>query len=450
MGYNAIKGNAPPRAAEYETEERNMYYTEPEKRIPVYREVDVLVLGGGPAGVAAAVSAARAGAKTLLVEQQGDVGGVATTGLMSHWTGDTAGGIYEEILDRSMVPSDHSKRKHIVTERLKTVLLEMLFEAGAEVLLNTMAAAPIAEDGRVKGVIIENKSGRSAVFAKVTVDSTGDGDIAARAGAEYVLGRETDGKMQPVTLMFKVGGVDYERAVLPPSFESYIDLPKGEVQALGKAHLPFPAGHVLLYPNPLPGVVTVNMTNCIDVDGTDAESLVRGTRVCRSQLEPIADFLREYVPGFEEAYILESASVLGVRETRHFKGLYTLTEEDIRAARVFDDWAVTRASFNFDVHNLTGAGLDATGQQATFVPTGYTIPYRCLVPEKLGGLLLAGRNISGTHKAHSNYRVMPICANMGQAAGIAAALCAEAGIEPRELDVRRLQKILLKNGVLEP
>lgn len=432
-----------------------MVFEEKARTIPVAAQVDVLVLGAGPAGVAAAISAAREGASTMLVEQTGDVGGIATAGLMSHWTGNTQGGIYEEILDRSAdlrTDADYgfngSPRQIINPERLKTVLLEMLEEAGVQLLLYTFVSSPIMQsETQVGGAIVENKTGRQAILAKVVIDCTGDGDLAARSGAAYRKGRETDGSMQPVTIMFKVGGVDYSRAVFPGKFEDYIQIPAGEIQALGKAALPFPAGHVLLYRTSLPGVVTCNMTNCIGIDGTKTEDLVRATRVCRSQMDSIVQFLRSTVPGYENCYILSSASLIGVRETRHFKGVKTITEEDIRASRVFDDWAVTYASFNFDVHNMSGNGLDATGAQDAFTATYYTIPYGCLVPETIDGLLLAGRDISGTHMAHANYRVMPICANMGQAAGIAAAICAKNSIQPREVDVKLLQKHLLENGV---
>lgn len=434
-----------------------MFYTEQPKEIPVYDQVDVLVLGAGPAGVGAALSAARQGAKTLLVEQMGDVGGIATSGLMSHWTGNTRGGIYEEILNRSADLPDSadygfngSPRQIINPEHLKTALLEMLQEAGVDLLLYTFVCLPIMEEKRVKGVIAENKSGRQAIFAKIVIDCTGDGDIAARAGAAYRKGREEDGAMQPVSLMFKIGGVDYTKAVFPGKFEDYIQIPKGEIHALGKQNLPFPAGHVLLYRTSLPGVVTCNMTNCIGIDGTSTKDLVKATLECRRQLAPILDFLRNFVPGYENCYLLSTASLIGVRETRHFEGHATITEEDIRSARVFPDWAVTYASFNFDVHNMTGNGLDATGAQDAFAATYYTIPYGCLVPREIDGLLLAGRNISGTHMAHANYRVMPICANMGQAAGIAAALCVQEGVRPRDVDVKVLQKRLLENGVLEP
>ena len=423
-----------------------LQYREPSREIEVVAQVDVLVIGAGPAGVAAAISAGRKGAKTMLIEQSGSVGGVATIGLMSHWTGYTKGGIYEEILDRSMDNPD--LRRTINPEKLKTSLLEMLLEANVQIKLYTFAADAIIKDSTIKGVIIESKSGRQACYAKVVIDASGDGDVAARAGAPYIKGRETDGKMQPVTLMFKVANVDTDRAVFPGSFESCIEIPKGEIQALGRKNIPEPAGHVLLYRTTLPGVVTCNMTNCIGIDGTDADDLTKGEIVCRGQIDTIVKFLREYVPGFEECFLISVASFLGVRETRHFKGEKTITEQDISEARVFDDWAVTKAHFNFDVHNITGNGLDKTGCQEHFKqPEGYTIPYGCLVPLKVENLLLAGRNISGTHIAHSNYRAMPICANMGQAAGIAAAICAQTGVAPRALDVALLQAELGKFGV---
>lgn len=433
-----------------------MMYTEPSREIPVIAQMDVLVLGAGPAGMGAAVWAARTGAKTMLVEQAGDVGGVSTVGLMSHWTGQTKGGFFEEVLERSAdidfegmdsVYGDYP-RQIINPERLKTVYLQMLDEAGVRLRLYTFASDVIMEGNTVKGVILESKSGREAVMAKVIIDCTGDGDIAAKTGAAYVCGRESDGMMQPVTIMFKVAGVDYDKAIFPGCFEHKVEVPAGELQALGKQALPFPAGHVLLYRTSLPGVVTCNMTNCIGIDGTNTDDLVKATMVCRNQMDPIVEFLRKYAPGFENCYIISSASLIGVRETRHFKGVKTITEQDIQSAKVFEDWVVTRAHFNFDIHNMTGSSLDETGSQMNFQQkNGYTIPYGCLIPETVDGLLLAGRCISGTHMAHSNYRAMPICMNMGQAAGIAAALAAQRDVKPRDLDVADIQAVLKKNGI---
>ena len=413
---------------------------------PVVAEYDVIVVGGGPAGFAAAVCAAREGVKTCIIEQCGGIGGVATSGLMSHWTGNTQGGFYEEILSRSAELPE--LRQTIHPDKLHGVMLEMLLEAGVDIRLYTFAVAPVMDGNKITGVIIESKSGRQALMGKVVIDASGDGDIAARAGAEYQLGREGDAIMQPMTLMFKVGGVDYERAIFPGSFESLMDVPAGEIQSLARANLPAPAGHVLLYKSTLPGVVTCNMTNVINVDGTKAEDLTKAQLTCRKQIPIIIDFLRKYAPGYENCYLHSAAAQIGVRETRHFKGLYTLTEDDIMEAKVFPDWVVTRAHFNFDIHNTKGAGLDENGCQHKFSqPKGYTIPYGCFVPEKIDGLLLAGRIISGTHKAHSNFRVMPICANMGQSVGIAAAIAVKSGVEVRDIPVANIQARLIELGI---
>lgn len=421
------------------------FYVECAKKIPVAGTCEILVTGGGPAGVAAAIASAREGRKTILLEQSGDVGGVATTGLMSHWTGTTQGGFYEELLERSRDDdgSDSEMRQTINPEKLKTVLLEMLLEAGVELRLYTLAGDAIVEENVIKGVIIQSKSGREAIMANIVIDTSGDGDIAAKAGVPYVKGRESDGKMQPMTIMFKVAGVDFERGVFPCGFEETFEVPKGDLQSLGKEMLPYPAGHVLLYKSTLPGIVTCNMTNCIDVDGTSAVDMTKATIVCRKQIDPIIEFLRSTVPGFESCYLISSASIIGVRETRHFQGEKTLTREDVIGARQFEDWVVTKAHFGFDVHNMSGSGLDATGVQKKFeTKDSYTIPYGCLVPKKIDNLLLAGRNISGSHIAHASYRVMPICVNMGQAAGIAASLCCEISVTPRQLDYHLIQQKL--------
>ena len=306
--------------------------------------------------------------------------------------------------------------------------------------LYTLVSDVIMEGNAIKGVVCESKSGREAILAKVIIDASGDGDAAAKTGAEYLLGREADNKMQPATLMFKVAGVDTENAVFLGSFESTYETEKGELQALAKMHIPYPAGHVLLYKSTLPGVVTCNMTNCIEVDGTNADDLTKATIMCRTQMDHIVRFLREFVPGYENCCIISSASLMGIRETRHFKGMYTLTEDDIYQARVFDDWVVRGAHFNFDVHNISGAGLDKTGVQHKFEQKkGYTIPYGCFVPEVIDNLLLCGRNISGTHMAHSNYRVMPICVGMGEAVGTAAAIAVEQNVLVREVSPRDIQ-----------
>lgn len=425
------------------------------EKIPVKKSVDVLVAGGGPAGFAAALAAGRLGAKTMIVEQCNCLGGVATSGMMSHWSGGTEGQIISEIYQRCMEQKWDCEDIYTPTvinhDKLKQVMLEILFEAGVEIKLYTLISTPLMDGKKITGVITDGKSGREAIEAKIVIDCTGDGDVAARAGAEYKLGRENDKRMQPATLMFKLGGVDWDNAVFPGSFESNIEIPKGKVQDLSRKILPFPAGHTLLYKSSIPGFAVINMTNQIDIDGTNTEDLTKAEIECRKQIPKILKFLREYVPGYEKAYIISTASWIGIRETRHFAGEYTLNENDILEARVFDDWIATKNFFNFDIHSLDGPGLDKDGAQKKFQSKGkYTIPYRCCLPVEIDGLLLAGRNISGTHKAHSNYRVMPICANMGQGVGTAAALCVKKGILPREANVAEIQQALIKQGVEAP
>ncbi len=423
-----------------------MFYTEKERQIPIRGDYDVIVVGSGPSGMGAALAAAMGGAKALLIESQGSVGGISTSGLMSHFTGHVESNLYQELLRRAALHNTFKRGLKTVTidpEMLRLTYYELIEMMKIDLLLYTFVCDTVTEGNKVKGVICENKSGRCVYTARVVIDCTGDGDVAYKAGAEFYMGREEDGRMQPATLMFKVGGVDYSRAIFPPSFETLIDVEGGEIQDLGKKNLPFPAGHVLLYGSTLPGVVTVNMTNVIDIDGTKAEDLTRAETVCRSQMEPIVKFLRKYAPGYENCYIISAASLIGIRETRHFKGVKTLHSRSVLEAEQFDDWVVRGAHFNFDIHNLDGFGLDARGCQHHFTqPDGYTIPYGCLVPERVDGLLLSGRNISGTHMAHSNFRVMPICLAIGEACGFAAAIAVRKGIELREVDPKEIQMFL--------
>ncbi|MBQ2378367.1 MAG: FAD-dependent oxidoreductase [Clostridia bacterium] len=424
------------------------YIEEKSRKIPVIASVDVLVAGAGPAGIGAALMAAREGVSVMLLEMEGCLGGVATAGMMSHWGGSSSSKILGEIYDRceeiqreiefDMTQKDCG-RNTIYHEVQKIALDRMMQDAGVRVLFYTKAVDATVVDGKIVGVTVENKSGRGYIEAKRVVDATGDGDVAAYAGVPYIKGRESDGRMQPATLMFKVGGVAPD-GVIPGSFETLVPTEKGELQALAKEILPHPAGHVLLYRNTTPGTVVCNMTNAIEVDGTDAESVTRGLMTRRSQIPHIIKFLREYVPGYENCWLMGSASLLGIRETRHFEGLQTLTKEDILEARLYENWVVRRGHFNFDVHNLTGASLDKTGVQKHFTQKGeYSIPYGCLLPRNVEGLLLSGRNISGSHMAHSNFRIMSVCIAIGEAAGLAAALSIKENVALRDLDVKKIQ-----------
>lgn len=428
-----------------------MNYIEESNELPCLYDVDVLVCGGGPAGIGAAIRAAREDVSVMVIEMQDCLGGIATAGMMSHWGGRSSSKVMQEIFeltynkaqDVGWCKDSGCGSDAIYHEVQKVVLEEMMLKENIKILYYTKVCKAIVEDDTIVGVIIENKSGRSVIKAKRVVDATGDGDVAASAGVPYFLGRESDKRMQPCTIMFKVGGVDYSRALFPPSFETTIETEKGEIQALAKEHLPFPAGHVLLYQNPTPNTVVCNMTNAIEIDGTDGDSLTKGVMTCRSQIIPIVKFLREYIPGYENCWLMSSASLIGIRETRHFEGLESLSKDDILEAKVYDNWVVRRAWFNFDVHNLTGASLDKTGVQKGWKQKkDYTIPYGCLLPKKIENLLLSGRNISGSHMAHSNFRIMSVCIALGEAAGVAAALSVKQNKKLVDVDVKEIQNIV--------
>ncbi len=427
-----------------------MSYIEINETIPETASVDVLVCGGGPAGIGAALVSARQGMNTMIIEAMGALGGVATSGMMSHWGGASSSKIMLELFKRTFETAKNvgwtegnPESDRCIFHDVQMIALDkMMKEADVRILYYTAVCKAVTENGCIIGVIIQNKSGRSFIRAKRVIDATGDGDVAASAGVPYTKGRE-DGRMQPATLMFKIGGVDYSRAVFPGSFETLVNTDKGELQALGKSILPFPAGHVLLYRSPTPGTVCINMTNSIGADGTDAESVTRAIIECREQIIPIIEFLKEYAPGYENAWLMSTASLLGIRETRHFEGLDSLTKDDILEAKYHSDWIVRKAFFNFDVHNITGPGLDKTGIQQKWVQSGtYTVPYGCIIPKSIDGLLLSGRNISGSHLAHSSFRIMSVCIALGEAAGAAAALSVKNNISAAKVDPKDIQAIV--------
>ena len=424
---------------------------------PVVTDVDVLVVGGGPTGVGAALAAAGEGARTLVIERYGMLGGMWTAGLLNPlFDAKGKGYLVAKLIDRLEQAGAWMKWKFSYTydtEVMKFVLEQMMAEARAQFQYYSMVVDTIVEDGRVRGVIVESKSGRQAILAKATIDCSGDGDAAARAGVPYRVGRMGDGLAQPMTLMFEVTGVG--RFHMDKS-EAVYDL---MVEAIKKhnldVQLPFRrVGNVpWVIHVPRTGAADVQASHVYQINPLDAGDLTRATVETRRQIHDLLKVMR-HIPDMENIQLTQTAATLGVRESRHIQGQYTLTLDDLQAGRDFPD-AVTFCKFGVDIHNIKAPGEadDKAHPTGTLGPRDdkvgirpYSIPYRCLLPVKVRDLIVAGRCISGSHEAHASYRVTGTCMAMGQAAGLAAAMSVANGHSPDKLDGAKLKQALRDRG----
>lgn len=420
----------------------------PDVEIPVAADVDVVVAGGGPAGFAAGIAAAREGADTLIVEATGCLGGQATSGLVGPFM-PTFGmeGIYTELCERMDKLGGLKDERRFDAEVMKYVTMLMVEESGARQLLFTVTEDPLVEGNRVTGVVIVNKAGRAAVRSKILIDCTGDGDVAFQAGAESEKGRE-DGKLQASSLWLQIAGVD--EAALEAGRGEYTEHAAEYARAerkAGRLNLPEHVCPGMIWKGSTlaPGEYGVNIDTTVDTDGTDPWSLTAGMNESRKRVFEVMEFFRKYLPGGKECHLQKTGSIFGIRETRRFRGVDTVTGQDVVDGRKRDD-GICRASFFLDLHDGEIQWHKQMEEKygRTTPPEGdwYEIPYGCLVPAKKDGLLLAGRNISSDRDANGSLRVMPTCMALGQAAGTAAAICAEEGSQPRELPASRVQAAL--------
>ncbi|MFO7957457.1 MAG: FAD-dependent oxidoreductase [Candidatus Brocadiia bacterium] len=420
---------------------------------------EVIVCGGGPAGICAAVAAAEAGRRTLLIEAAGRLGGTGVNALVNQvrcWT-DTP--YVQRFLDRLGGYVDDS-------EFLDLRDADLVQEAGAEILLHATVGEtllqPSAKGGRwptVVGVRLATPSGPLTVEAERVVDASGDGFVAFRAGAAFDCGRPEDGLMQPATIMFRVGGVDHPATMEARGGRGSYRFPDGStwdqltMAACARGELPPEVGKVRTYPAERQDERYINATQINHIDGTDPFELTHAELEGRRQVPVIMDFLRRHAPGFADAYVSLMPAAVGIRETRRFRGLRALCREDCLTGRRWDDAVVTGCRAPLDVHNPDGPG-QAEGVSKEH-PAGrdpqprkpYDTPYGCLVPEAVDSLLLAGRCISGDHSAHASYRWQSLCMATGAAAGFAAAASLDQNVQPRDLDIRPVQNAL---GIVRP
>ena len=410
---------------------------------------DIIVAGGGPGGVNAAVAAARRGASVLLVERYGYLGGMATAGLINPFMAYTVQatgqvlttGVFNEILDRLESHGGLAKdRATFDDEQMKLVLDELTVDAGVNVLLHAFVNGVEVEDGVIQSIRVTGKFGELNLRARNFVDSTGDGDLAALAGCKIVVGRTEDGLCQPMTLCFRVAGVDMSAY---PHEEFYhwghplrLEVDRVYQEAKARGTITNPREDVLIFATLRPDVLHFNTTRIIRHSALDALSLTEAEQIGRKQVVEMVALLKREIPAFSNAYLQKMAAHIGVRESRRVLGQYILTDEEILTCKKFPD-GIARSVYPVDIHNPAG-----TGTVLRHLPEGeyYEIPFRCLVPLDSHNLLIGSRCISATHEAHSSLRVMPVVAGIGEAAGIAAVLCAQRGIFTEAADGREVRR----------
>ena len=445
------------------------YIKQPEKRVPITSKSEVLVVGGGVAGLSAAVAAARLGCKTMLIEEGGCLGGTVSLGLMQSFMGvdlSVNRGFFAEFYEKlkeagSLIEGFHSP---FDLEVFKWIAIETAEKEGIDLLLHTRAIEVKRERNKILGVLIDNKSGPQAIMSDVVVDASGDADVAAMAGENFDKVKKDEHGM---TLLFRVVGADvYKFAAFVKEQQnkdeffaigghhdsSHLDLDrekplatiggfKGLIKkARENGELYLTHDNMFISFIPTKGIALINATHVIGFDPLSGKDLTLAEIECRKQMMSVFSFLQKYVPGFENISLLDSASHIGVRESRRLIGEYVLTFDDIKKGKNFND-AIALNFMPIDIHG--------PGEQQTWIKleNPYQIPFRSLQAKKNKNLLVAGRSISTDHIVQGSTRSIPCCFATGQAAGAAAALAAKNSVSFSKLDIKALQQTLIQQGV---
>lgn len=440
-------------------------------------DYDVVVIGGGPAGINAAIAAGRTGAKTILIERYGFLGGMSTIALVYPWmTFHTSSGkqvikgIAQEIVNR--LQESNGSPGHLrdtvgftysVTpydgEKYKLISLQMLEESNVDVLVHSFVDKVNVEENKIVSVSLTTKSGPISISGKQFVDTTGDADVAFLAGASCLKGRDSDQKTQPMTMKFRMRNVNLEKVkeVMksnPTNF--YKKTPINELDSIpltgvqgfykewNEAALPINRDQVLFFAGPNDDEVLVNCTRVQGLDATNVFDLTLGEKEGRKQVFMMVDFLTKHVTGFEDAVLSQVGTQIGVRESRRIKGEYSLTMEDVIFGKKPKD-TIALSGYPIDIHDPTGKGVVADDIKGD---GSYGIPYRCLIPLEIDNLLVGGRCISTSHEALATTRLTPSCMATGQAAGTAAGLAVKDQISPKELNVETLREHLLEQNMV--